>query len=111
MIKRKITVSIDSTYKYLQIWNGIFDLTNKELSILAQFIDVQIIKEENNLCSVGNKKDVARILGIKDPNTLNNYIKKYKDKGAVTKTGGIYKLNPMLTPDTEVVEITIARDV
>ena len=31
-MKRKgITVSINSTYKFLQVWNGIFDLTNKEL--------------------------------------------------------------------------------
>jgi|TARA_R100001530_G_scaffold120540_1_gene87832 hypothetical protein len=110
MIKKKITVNIDSTYKYLQIWNGIFDLTNKELSILAQFIDVQIIKDDINLCSVSSKKDVAHIVGIKDPNTLNNYIKKYKDKGAVIKTNGRYKLNPMLTPDTNIVEITIVRD-
>ncbi len=111
MIKRKITVNIDSTYKYLQIWNGIFNLTNKELSILAQFIDVQSVKQDINLCSVAVKKDVARLIGIKDPNTLNNYIKKYKDKGATIKERGLYKLNPMLDPKTELVEITITRDV
>jgi|TARA_R110002167_G_scaffold164121_5_gene361011 hypothetical protein len=111
MIKKKITVSINSTYKYLQIWNGIFGLTNKELSILASFIDVQITKEDVNLCSVSVKKAVASIIGIKDPNTLNNYIKKYKDKGVTFKRDGMYILNPMLNPATEVVEITINRDV
>jgi hypothetical protein len=109
--KRSITVSINSTYKYLQIWNGIFGLTNKELSILASFIDVQILKDDMNLCSVNVKKAVAELIGIKDPNTLNNYIKKYKDKGAIFKRQGYYKLNPMLDPSTEVVEITINRDV
>ena len=31
--------NIDSTYKYLQLWNGIFNLTNTELTILSYFID------------------------------------------------------------------------
>ena len=109
MKKRKITVNIDTTYKYVQLWNGIFDLTNKELQILSSFIDVNNITDEVNLCSVRNKKEVARMVGIKDPNTLNNYIKKFKDKGSVLKKNGYYKLNPFLNPDTDVVEITINR--
>ena len=75
MKKRKITVSINSTYKYVQLWNGIFNLTDKELSIISSFIDVNNITEEVNLCSVKNKKEVSRMVGIKDYNTLNNYIK------------------------------------
>ena len=94
MKKRKITVNIDSTLKYLQLWNGIFNLTDKGLQILSTFIDVQSITEEVNLCSVRNKKEVARIVGIKDYNTLNNYIKRFKDKGAMLKSMNIYKLNP-----------------
>ena len=69
MKKRKITVNIDSTLKYLQLWNGIFNLTDKGLQILSAFIDVQDITDEVNLCSVRNKKEVARIVGIKDHNT------------------------------------------
>ena len=109
MIKKKITVNIDSTLKYLQLWNGIFNLTDKGLQILSTFIDVQSITEEVNLCSVRNKKEVARIVGIKDYNTLNNYIKRFKDKGAMLKSMNIYKLNPFLNPDTESVEVTINR--
>ena len=60
MKKKKITVSIDSTYKYLQIWNGIFNLTNKELQILSAFIDVNN-KKSINLCSIPNKKKVAAV--------------------------------------------------
>lgn len=110
MKKKKITVNIDSTYKYLQLWNGIFNLTNKELSILAQFIDVQIDTKDKNLCSISNKKTVAANIGIKDPNTLNNYIKKYKDKKAITLKGRAYRLNPMLHPSIDVVEIAIKRN-
>ena len=92
MKKRKITVSIDSTYKYLQLWNGIFNLTDKELAILASFIDANTIKKDINICSVSNKKDVAKIMGIKDYNTLNNYVKKFKDKGAIVLMQSTYKL-------------------
>ena len=46
-MKRKITVNINSTYKYLQLWNGIFNLTNKELEILSIFIDVQAETKED----------------------------------------------------------------
>ena len=108
-MKKKITVNIDSTLKYLQLWNGIFNITDKGLQILSTFIDVQSITEEVNLCSVRNKKEVARIVGIKDHNTLNNYIKRFKDKGAMLKSMNIYKLNPFLNPDTESVEVTINR--
>lgn len=108
-MKRKITVTIDTTYKYVQLWNGIFNLTEKGLQILSAFIDVQIITEEDNFCSVRNKKEVARIVGIKDYNTLNNYIKRFKDKGALLLRDTTYKLNPFLSPDTDLVEITINR--
>ena len=110
MTKRNITVSIDSTYKYIQLWNGIFNLTDKELIIISAFIDTNIITEDINICSVYNKKSVARIVGIKDYNTLNNYIKKFKDKGALIMSHNTYKLNPFLNPDTDIVEITINRE-
>ena len=95
-MKRKITVKIDSTIKYIQLWNGIFNLTDKEVQILSAFIDIQNITEEVNFCSVKNKKEVSRIVGIKDYNTLNNYIKRFKDKGAIRKKDSNYKLNPFL---------------
>ena len=108
-MKRKITVTIDTTYKYVQLWNGIFNLTEKGLQILSAFIDVQIITEEDNFCSVKNKKEVARIVGIKDYNTLNNYIKRFKDKGVVSKKDNNYKLNNLLNPNTSSVEIIINK--
>ena len=110
MIKKKITVNIDSTLKYLQLWNGIFNITDKGLQILSTFIDVQSITEEVNLCSVRNKKEVSRIVGIKDYNTLNNYIKRFKDKGVMLKRRNIYTLNPFLNTDTDKVEVTIERN-
>lgn len=55
-MKKKLTIKINSTYKYLQVWNGIFNLTNKELEILSVFIDVQSTSKEKNLSSMSNKK-------------------------------------------------------
>ena len=107
--KRKITVNIDTTYKYIQLWNGIFNLTEKGMQILSAFIDVQVITNEDNFCSVRNKKEVARIVGIKDYNTLNNYIKRFKDKGVVSKKDNNYKLNNLLNPNTSAVEIIINK--
>ena len=109
MKKKKITVNINSTYKYVQLWNGIFKLTDKELSIISAFIDVNNITEEVNLCSVSNKKKVSNMVGIKDYNTLNNYVKSFKDKGVMLKNDNIYVLNPFLDPDTDIVEININK--
>lgn len=110
-MKKKITVKADSTYKYLQLWNGIFNLTNTELVILASFIDVDNITENTNFCAMENKKAVANVAGIKDPNTLNNYIKKFKDKGVIQKVGSNYVLNKLLLPkqNGETIEITIKK--
>ena len=52
---------------------------------------------------------MSRIVGIKDYNTLNNYIKRFKDKGAIRKKDNNYKLNPFLNPETDSVEIIIKR--
>ena len=109
MKKKKIKVNINTTYKYVQLWNGIFKLTDKELTILSAFIDVNNITEESNLCSIENKRKVADIVGIKDHNTLNNYVKSFKDKRVILKKGTAYKLNSFLEPDTNIVEIEINR--
>jgi len=109
MKKKKITVNINSTYKYIQLWNGIFKLTDKELTILSSFIDVNKSTKDVNLCSVENKKKVSSMVGIKDYNTLNNYVKSFKDKGVMLKKDNTYKLNPFLHPTTDVVEIHITN--
>tara|TARA_R110000765_G_scaffold368239_2_gene458363 strand:+ start:760 stop:1101 length:342 start_codon:yes stop_codon:yes gene_type:complete len=109
MKKKKITINIDSTVKYLRLWNGIFNLTDKELQILGYFIDVNLIRGEENVCSVPNKKDVAALANIKDHNTLNNYIKKFKDKGAMIKKETVYTINPFFDTDIDMVEVLIIR--
>lgn len=109
MKRKKITIKINSTYKFLQVTNGIFGLTPKELSVLAAFIDVGAISGDKNLCSVSNKKLVADKVGIKDYNTLGNYIKKFKDKKVFIKEGSNYNVNSFLDTDTNIIEIEFRR--
>ena len=103
----KIKIKANSIYKRLQIWNGIFDLTNKELEVVSAFIKVNITAKRKNLCSKKNKDDVAKLLQFEDPNDLNNYIKKLKDKGALTFNKGSYEVNKMLNPQIKKIEINI----
>tara|TARA_R100000742_G_C4251694_1_gene69956 strand:+ start:631 stop:960 length:330 start_codon:yes stop_codon:yes gene_type:complete len=109
MITKSVTIKANTTYKYLQLWNGIFNLTEKELKILSHFIDLRDSIEGSNLCGIDNKKEVAKILDIKDPNTLNNYVKRFKDKGVVRKVNNTYLLSKMLDPTTEQIIINIKK--
>ena len=90
---RKINIKTNTTLKFLQVFNGILELTDTELKVLAEFIDST---ETANLCSAINKKKVAETLEIKDPNTLNNYVKRLKDKGAIVVSKDGYQLSPLL---------------
>ena len=107
MTKRRITVNIDTTYKYIQLWNGIFDLTNKELEILSAFIKVNLTSKSKNFCTKKSKDEVAKIMKFEDPNTLNNYIKRLKDKGAFLYKKGKYDVNKLLNPKITKIEITL----
>ena len=71
-MEQKITISVNSTYKYLQLWNGIFNLTSTELKVLAALVDVAKVLEDTNICSAKCKKAAARTVGQEDFNTLNN---------------------------------------
>lgn len=104
---QNLTIKVNSTYKYLQLWNGIFNLTDKELKILALFIDADKEKKDVNLCSPASKKLVAKQLGFTDHNTLNNYVKKFKDKGVLLKRGRSYSLNKLLNIKTKSVRINL----
>tara|TARA_R110002096_G_scaffold236450_1_gene427083 strand:+ start:367 stop:696 length:330 start_codon:yes stop_codon:yes gene_type:complete len=106
-MKQQITIPVDGATKYISIWNGIFNLTTMELKILATFIEVQVLTTTTNICSLKNKKKVAKILEISDYNTLNNYIKKLKDKGALIYTNNIYTLNRLLNIKNTEIGISI----
>ena len=103
-----ITVKADTTLKYLQIWNGIFNLTDMELEVLSRLLDQETDKA--NLCNVTSKKNVAFDLNIDDYRTLNNYVKRLKDKGAIINNNNTYKINSLLSPTNDDIKISIKRN-
>jgi len=103
-MERKIKIQPKTTYQFLQVFNGILELTDKELDVLSKFID---LNETINLCSVETKKAVAQSMGIDNPNTLNIYVKRLKDKGAIRKTKNGYIVSKLLERNPKVIiEIT-----
>ena len=106
---RKLTINASSTIKALQIWNGIFDLTMMELEVLSSLLDTSL-DTDTNLCSASNKKRVANLIKIDDYRTLNNYVKRLKDKGAIIYDNKKYRINPILELKTNKVEINIRRN-
>ena len=97
---RRIKINPQTTYQFLQVFNGILELTDKELEVLSNFIDLSTTV---NLCSSENKKLVANKLNIENPNTLNIYVKRLKDKGAIQKTKNGYTLSKLLERNSQVI--------
>ena len=59
-MEQKITINVNSTLKYLQFWNGVFNLTTTEVRVLATLVDSANILEDPNICSAKVKKAAAR---------------------------------------------------
>lgn len=80
-------------------------LTDKEIIVLAAFVDKHMDLKEHDIdvFSAPVKKQIAESLNMEDFNVLNNYIKAFKDKGAIRNIKGKYIFNPVLirTEDEE----------
>jgi F0F1-type ATP synthase epsilon subunit len=101
-MSRKIKINPSTTYQFIQVFNGILELTDKEMQVLASFID---LSTTINLCSASNKRAVAEVMGIKEANTLNIYVKRLKDKGAIVKTKNGYRVSKLLEENKVIIEI------
>jgi|TARA_R110000744_G_scaffold68481_7_gene139280 hypothetical protein len=101
----KLTLNLDTISKYVSFWNSIFKLTSKEMDVLLDFIGVSSV---HGLCTIEAKKSVALNRGLKDYNTLNNYVKKLKDKNAIQFKNGRYILHKILSNE-QAVSIRVVR--
>lgn len=92
-----IDIRKEEKYKdYLTLINGLINLTEKEIEILAEFIKVMFDSgETNNLFSTDIRKIVSDNIGIKNVNT---YIKKFIDKDLIDKKGDNYYPKKILIP-------------
>ncbi len=97
---RKITINPSTTYQFIQVFNGILELTDKEMQVLSKFID---LSTTINLCFASNKRAVAEDLVSKEANTLNIYVKRLKDKGAIVKTKNGYRVSKLLELNEKVI--------
>ena len=84
------TVSKSDLYKeFLKSLNGILDLTDRELELLATFIEIDINTPKlpnisKNVISTENRKYIRKVLGI-TPDNLSRYITKFKNQGILVK--------------------------
>ena len=89
--------------KYVHFMNFMFGLTETEMSVLTEFIEVDIeLKRKNehlSAFSTDGKKIVANRLGKDNTSFLNTYIVKLKDKKALIKKNGEYYVHDILYPD------------
>ena len=79
----------DLNTEFLKSLNGILDLTDRELELLATFraIDINTPKLPNiskNVISTENRKYIRKVLGI-TPDNLSRYITKFKNQGILIK--------------------------
>jgi predicted transcriptional regulator len=102
---KKINVRFSNTLEYIQAVNGLFNLTEYEMKVLASIIDLDIPKEMDRF-GTDARKAVAVKVGI--PSTqMNMYVKKLVAKGAVRPKP--YSVHPALIP-ADVVEVVCRRN-
>jgi hypothetical protein len=81
---------------YLEVLNGLLKLSNKELKVLEAFLQTST----TDPCTHEFKEAVVKKCAMKNVAVLNNYIKKFKDKGVLLVNGiGLYSYNPVLDPE------------
>lgn len=85
----KSVAKTDLYKEFLKSLNGILDLTDRELELLASFIDLDINTPKlpnisKNVISTENRKYIKRTLGI-TPDNLSRYIAKFKNQGILVK--------------------------
>lgn len=97
MNTKQITINPKTTKAYIQIFNGIFNLTEKEMVVLAKFVDKYQALDPLGIdvFSAEIKKQIAGELEMSDFNSLNNYIKSFKDKNVIRLINGKYKILPV----------------
>jgi len=92
----KIRAKLNSTAKYIKFFNGPYNLTDREIVILAGIIDSGSI--------IGSPED--RVKASKELNVsgmvLNTYIKRLKDKKALVINDGKYELAKIFERYSEV---------
>ena len=102
----------DMTYsKYVKFFASFYNLSDKEIDVLASFmlLNKELVNQKLtiNAFSTFGKKEVATRLGIKNFNTLNNYIKRLKDKDVIVSTDNGYEFSELFSVIDDEVVVTM----
>jgi hypothetical protein len=114
---KTFSITIESLEEYVQLQNGLFQLTEREQEVLAEFIRatlaIRVRGASTNPFSAEITKQISnRLEPRKDHHYwLNNYVKTLKDKGAILPHEGDYRVHPLLIPNMQTDQEQIAINV
>lgn len=96
---RSVNVRISGIEDYVRIYNGIFRLTDMEITVLSKLIKKHKRFTKKSLDKSAFDSDVKQeIADSLELSSLNNYISKLAAKKAIIKNGNGYDIHPMLIP-------------
>lgn len=97
-MKKRFKINPKSTMQYLEVFNGMLKLTNKEMQVLASFLDKHYQLKEHKIdpFSTEIRKQIAEELKMENADSINNYVKALKDKQAIRLIKGRYVFNPLV---------------
>lgn len=102
----KKTIKNKDIYKeYVNILNGLLQLSGKEMEILSLLLEIEmnnihILGKKQDLLSTDNRRALMENTGI-NKNNLSMYIKVLKDKGIILEDDNGHYVNKMFIPDIE----------
>jgi predicted transcriptional regulator len=99
----KLKIPVKSTYQRVSLWNGIYNLTDKEMTVLSSFID----QPHKEFCDRDHREAVSKDTEMPIA-AINTYIKRLKDKKAVSYNDKKYSYSKLFS-DFDGVEIDILR--
>lgn len=76
-------------FEFLRSLNGILNITNREMELLAKLVEMDTkydpsLLENKNVVSTKNRKIIMDQLKL-TPDNLSRYIKRFKEKGILVK--------------------------
>lgn len=94
-------IQIKKAEDYLKLWNGLVNLTDREMQVLGRLIELHL-ETGLPLFNFESKAKVAEEMNYSDPKLLNTYAMKFKKKGVVYQSeNGMWLLKPMFFPQSE----------
>lgn len=76
-------------FEFLRSLNGILNITNREMELLAKLVEMDMkydpsLLENKNVVSTKNRKIIMDQLKL-TPDNLSRYLKRFKEKGILVK--------------------------